>query len=147
MENWLLLGLLAAVVYALSGLASKVALNHKYMGVEPALAGLYTALGVTVVFMVYYVYTKGFTLPKQDLGGIISSVAVGFFWALGVIFVYTALMRHADISKMAPIYNMNTLIVVLLGIILLKELPDKTQALRVFIGAVLIVVGGILVSV
>ena len=74
-------------------------------------------------------------------------MAVGAFWAVGALIQLTALKGGADVSRLTPIYNMNTLLVVFLGIILLKELPDASNMLRVAAGAVLIVAGGILVSV
>ena len=118
MENWLALGLIAAVAYSISGLTTKIVLDKKYLGLE-ATSVLEAAVGI----------------------------AVGFFWALGSLVVYYALIKGADVSRMAPIYNMNTLLVVLGGIFLLHELPDKSQALRVAAGAILITAGGILVSI
>ena len=50
-------------------------------------------------------------------------------------------------SQLAPIYNANTIIAVILGIILLKEIPNASQMIRIIIGAVMIVVGAVLVSI
>jgi uncharacterized membrane protein len=45
-----------------------------------------------------------------------------------------------------PIYNCNTLIAVLLGIMVLQETPNFAEAVRLIIGSVLIVAGGVLVA-
>jgi uncharacterized membrane protein len=147
MDDWLVLGLLAALVYAASGLAAKVALNKEYSGVDPASAGVFVSLGVFLVFVTYYFFSNENGVSQLTLGQSLISASIGFFWAVGSILVYMALKRNADISRMAPIYNMNTLIVVVLAVIFLRELPDKSQALRVVVGAFFIVVGGILVSI
>ena len=47
----------------------------------------------------------------------------------------------------APIFNANTLVTVMLGIIFLHEIPNTSQMLRVIAGAVLIVIGAVLVSI
>lgn len=57
-----------------------------------------------------------------------------------------ALVNKADVSRLVPIFNTNTLVAVALGMILLKELPAGTEKIKVVIGAILIVVGGVLVS-
>jgi len=67
-------------------------------------------------------------------------------WALGQLFAILALVNKAPVSRLTPIYNTNTLVAVLLGIILLRELPTGASTIKVLIGAVLIVIGGILVS-
>lgn len=146
MEGWLVLGLLAAVSYGLAGLAAKVALGDEYAGLTVTAASILTAIGVGLVFTVFYFRQEGFSLPGISLKSAFAGMSIGLFWALGQIFVYTAVLKGADISRMAPIYNMNTLIVVVLAIVFLGEVPDKSAVLRVVSGAVFIVLGGILVS-
>lgn len=146
MENWLALGLAAALAYSISGLATKVALDKRYMGLEPTSVALLVMAGVVLGFASFYLLFAGLKVPELKPAAALVGVAVGFFWALGSLMVYYGLLRGADVSRMAPVYNLNTLLVVAGGIILLHELPDKAQALRVAAGAVLIVIGGVLVS-
>lgn len=57
-----------------------------------------------------------------------------------------ALIRYdAAVSQLAPLYNMNTLVAVLLGLLVFAEFRD-VQVLRLAAGALLIVLGGWLVS-
>ena len=65
----------------------------------------------------------------------------------GIIAVVIAISQKADVARLAPIYNTNTILAVLMGIIFLKEIPDVSQMIRVIGGAVLIVIGAILVSI
>jgi uncharacterized membrane protein len=146
MENWLVLGMLAAVSYAVSGLAVKVALDRKYFGMDVTSTALLTMAGVVIAFSAFYLLYAGLKVPELKPAAAATGVAIGFFWGLGAILVYYGILRGADISRMAPIYNLNTLIIVVLAVLLLGELPDRSQLLRVGVGAVLIVLGGILVS-
>ena len=102
MQDWLLLGLAAAFMYAASGLASKIAVNREYLGVEPAVAGVYVALGVVIVFAVYFLSSRQNGLTDISPKAMLASTAVGFLWALGSLFVYIALKRSADISRISP---------------------------------------------
>jgi uncharacterized membrane protein len=147
MDNWVLLGLLAAISYAISAVASKVSLDKRYAGLDATSVALLAAVGVAMGFSLFYLAYAGVKVPKITGYSAALGVSVGLFWALGSIFVYLALLKGADISRMAPIYNLNTLFVVVLGIMLLGELPEKAQAIRVAAGAVLITAGAILVSV
>ncbi|MFH0862022.1 MAG: EamA family transporter [Candidatus Altiarchaeota archaeon] len=146
MDDWLIFGLTGAVLYAVSGLATKVLLDKRYMGLNAADASILVATGVTIGFLAFYLIFAGAKIPQVSPKAALVGVAVGLFWAMGSIAVYYGLLKGAEVSKMAPIYNLNTLLVVLGGIILLHELPDRTQALKVIAGAVLITAGGILVS-
>jgi uncharacterized membrane protein len=146
MEDWLMLGLAAAFSYSVSGFMTKVVLDKKYLGLEATTTALLVMVGVAIGFVSFYLMFAGPKVPHLSGTTALAGIAVGFFWALGSIMVYLGLIKGADVSRMAPIYNMNTLLVVLGGIVLLRELPDRTATVKVIIGAVLIVAGGILVS-
>ncbi|MBU0762250.1 MAG: EamA family transporter [Candidatus Altiarchaeota archaeon] len=146
MEDWLLFGLLAAVSYSLAALAAKLSLAGE-SGLQVTQAGLLTGFGVFLAFVVFTMYSGLPSFSKASPKTIAFGLGVGLLWAVGQILVYVALMKGADISRMAPIYNLNTLFVVVFGIFLLGELPDRAQALRVGLGAILITAGAVLVSV
>lgn len=144
MDDWVFLGLAAAVLYAFSAIAAKIATSSKYYHIEPRVAVLLTAVGILIAAIVYYIATGSHEFNGSILS-VITALSVGVFWAAGTILVFIALGKGASVSRLNPIYNMNTLITVVLGIVLLKEIPDKSESLRVLAGAVFIVVGGILV--
>jgi uncharacterized membrane protein len=63
-----------------------------------------------------------------------------------MIFSFLAIGTGADVSRLVPIYNCNTLIAVLAGILVLHEMPDFAGAVKLLIGSALIIAGGILVA-
>ena len=69
------------------------------------------------------------------------------FGGLGFLAIAVAIAKGGDVARLAPIYNTNTILAVLMGIIFLKEIPDASQMLRVIAGSVLVVIGAILVSI
>ena len=143
-ENWLLVGLVAALLFGLSAVTSKAALSQKFFGLDPRIAIMLFLAGSSIVFLAFF-----FSSPKKldyGLPAIGAGLAVGMLWALAQVIVFIALSKKANISQLAPVYNINTLVAVVLGIFLLGEIPDFSQALKIFAGAVLITIGAILVS-
>ena len=146
MENWLLFGLLAALCYGANAIFAKVATSSKYFAVGQAVFMLLMLLGIGIVFIANAIVTKGdFTLPSNPLA-LGACVAAGILWGLGMMFTTWALVGGADISRLTPIYNTNTLVAVILGILVLGELPSSPDKLKVITGALLIVIGSVLVS-
>ena len=74
------------------------------------------------------------------------ALASGVVWAVGSGCVSFALTRwEIPISKLNPLYNTNTLITVLLGLVLFSEWK-QVNAWQLSLGAVCILVGSVLVS-
>lgn len=74
------------------------------------------------------------------------SLAAGVVWAAGTGFVSLALTRWGiPISKLNPLYNTNTLITVLLGLVVFQEWK-QVNAWQLLGGATLILAGSLLVS-
>lgn len=145
MPTWIIYGIIASLCLGSYVIASKIAISGKYFErISPAWTALFMLLGIAVIFIIA-VIKEGFPMPisKPDIG---FAVLSGILWGLGMYFVLKAIAIGADIAKLTPLYNTNTLVAVLLGIILLHELPKAGDIARVAVGAVLIVAGAILVS-
>ena len=84
MENWVLLGLLAALAYGMSGLLTKVASGPNYFGMEPRMAGLLVATGIAATFAVYFLAQGGIALPENNVA-IATAIDAGVFWAVGAL--------------------------------------------------------------
>ena len=138
-------GLAASLFFGIFAIANKVATSEKYYGVNPSAASVLMGLGILVVFVAFALYEGGLAMPKS-IPGTGYSVLSGIMWGAGMVFVLKALSSGADVAKLAPIYNTNTLVAVILGILLLKELPAASAILKVVAGAILIVIGSVLVS-
>ena len=145
METLVVIGILTAFAFGISTVLNKVASSPSYFGIEPRAAGLFVGIGIAATFALYFLLSGGLSMPSNNIA-VGTALAAGVFWAVGTLLVLAAFAGGADASKLAPIFNMNTLVVVGLGIVLLHELPSQPQMLRVVGGAVLIVLGGILVS-
>ncbi len=70
----------------------------------------------------------------------------GFTWAIAAGLVAFALSKYGlPISKLVPLYNMNTLVAVLIGRVVFSEAKDMNTT-KLIIGSILIVMGGSLVA-
>jgi len=71
---------------------------------------------------------------------------MGLCWGVGVLLVSMAISRYdTKLSILAPLYNMNTLVTVIGALIIFSEWKD-VNVVKLIIGALLIVAGGVLVS-
>ena len=145
METWLVYGLIAAVFLGISGFLIKIAAGKN--GLEPHVVGLLVALSALAILGSYYlIESKGnYSIPSNNLA-VLAAIGSGLSFGIGVAIVYNGFRLGANASQMIPIYNMNTLLVVLLAILLLREIPNPQQAIKITAGAVMIVAGAILVS-
>ena len=142
MENWIIYGLVASLCFAVQTVLYKFAFQKGSS--TPYYASFIFAIGIIVTFAVFMLFNQEFKFEWKSGSLLLVS---GIIWAVGFLAVAIAIAQKADIARLAPIYNTNTLLAVILGIIFLKELPDKSQMFRVISGAVLIVIGSILVSI
>ena len=142
MPNWIVYGLVAAVFFALNTIIYKVA--QQKGNFSPYYGTFMFGVGIVLIFGIFLFFNQSFEFEWKSSG---LALVSGMVWALGFLAVAVAIAQKADVARLAPIYNTNTLLVVIMGIIFLHELPDKSQMFRVVAGAVLIVIGAILVSI
>ena len=142
MENWIIQGIIAAVFFGINTVIFKIAIQKGNL--NPAYASLAYGVGILITFLIYF-----FINPTWQFEWKSTSIAVfaGILWAIGLIAVTIAISQKGNIAQLAPIYNTNTIITVILGIILLKEIPDMSQMIRIIIGAFMIVAGAVLVAI
>ena len=145
MKTWLLYALLATFSWGTYIVVAKVATSSKYCGLEPKWSAILMWAGIGIVFVLYWLFSGGGKLTL-NLSSIVAGVSSGGLWAMGMLFSLCAIKAGADVARLAPIYNSNTLVAVVLGIALLHEVRDAAGILKVVIGSVLIVIGGILVT-
>lgn len=133
-------GALPALLFGMTGLLQKGAARAG-VGVGPYL--VLVGLGVVATGFLF-----GGVFPDRSLSarsGFFAAL-VGVTWGFGMGFVALALARYgAPLSKLAPLYNMNTLIVALLALVIFAEWRE-VHGLRLLLGALLVVAGGLLVA-
>ena len=142
-ESWIFYGLFASLFFGINAVVYKVAAVNG--GLNPYYAGVFYAAGIFITVLVAYLLK--FSAPTTNYKWLGLALIAGVIWGLGFIMTAVAISNHADISRLAPLYNTNTLIAVILGVVLLKEIPSAASVWRVVLGAVLVVAGSILVSI
>ena len=142
MPNWIFYGLIAAVFFALNTIIYKVA--QQKGNFSPYYGVFMFGVGAILIFGIFLLFNPGFNFELKSSG---LAVIAGAVWAIGMIAVAVAISQKAEVARLAPIYNINTILAVIMGIIFLHEVPNSSQMFRVISGAVLIVVGAILVSI
>ncbi len=74
------------------------------------------------------------------------ALSMGLTWGIGTMLVVYAISHYQmPIAKLAPLYNMNTLVTVLVALVIFNEWKD-VNTVKLIIGSILIIGGGILVS-
>lgn len=141
-ESWIIYGLLASLFFGTNAIVYKYAAVNGSL--NPFYASIFYGAGIFLSFLITYLFK--FSAPTTNFKWLGITLFSGILWGLGFIMVAIAISKGTDIARLAPIYNTNTLIAVILGIILLKELPSATAAWKVILGAIFIVIGSILVS-
>jgi transporter family protein len=133
-------GVGAAVFFGLSGFLQKVA-NTNSISIGPYMTISGAAILLTGI--------ATWLVTKECEVNFVSGTAAfmfGILWACGSILIAVALVKYnAPISQLAPLYNMNTLITVILGIVIFKEYKDVNLA-TLLPGVFFILIGGWLCS-
>jgi len=133
-------GLLPAIFYGTSSVFAKTSSNA---GMSVGGHLFFIGIAVSLTGVLFNWVLPG-TVPS--VAAAISSSMQGFLWALGTGCVVLGLLKYqAPLAKLVPLYNMNTLITAGLALLIFAEWRDA-DPLRLFIGAGLIVLGGIFVS-
>jgi transporter family protein len=131
-------GVLPALLYGVAGVLQKTASRT---GIGP---GPY----VLIIGLVATAIGGAITLVTRDTAvtwaGGARTAGFAVLWSAAVVAIMLALGRYeGPVSVIVPLYNMNTLIAVLLGLLVLGEW-DGVNGWRLIGGAMLIVAGGAL---
>jgi len=133
-------GLLPALFFGLSGVFAKPSTQA---GIGTGLYLVCVGLAAALVGLVYHLCIPEKTISMRS-GGF--AVLVGLTWAVAAGSVAFALSRYAvPISKLVPLYNMNTLVTVSIGLVAFAEWKD-VHVSKLIVGSVLVVIGGALVA-
>lgn len=145
MKAWVVFALLAMLCWGCYIVVAKVATSEKYCGLGPKWSALLMLVGIIAVVGIYWIFGKG-PRPAITMPSAIAGVSQGVLWALGMLFSLFAFKAGADVARAVPIFNCNTLVAAVLGIVLLREIPDSAAVVRILTGSLMIVFGGILVA-
>ena len=142
MPNWIVYGIIAAFCFGVQTIIYKYAIQK--WNLLPYYSSFIFSIGILLIIGLFLLFNPGSKFEWESSSLLVIS---GIIWGLGFLAVAVAIAQKADVARLAPIYNTNTLIAVIMGIIFLKEIPDASQIFRIIAGAVLIVIGAVLVSI
>lgn len=135
-------GVLPAFLYGVFPLLVKLGNQHHLSpGALILCAGLAAAMLGAVYMLVFEHGFGGLSLVGGSYG-----LLAGLSWGLGALLVSYAIATYGTpVAVLTPLFNMNTLVAVLLGMVIFAEWKTL-QVSYVVTGAILIVVGGIVIS-
>ena len=133
-------GLLPAVLLGIYGVFQKASVNA---GIAPG--PFLVVMGVTTIMVGGVVTLLERDSSIQPRSAAYTAVC-GLLWALGTAGIALAIRRfNGQVSQLAPLYNMNTLITVGIGLLLLAE-GQVLNGWKLTLAAILIVIGGVLAA-
>lgn len=136
----LLGGLLPALLFGLDGLCSKLAARAG-IGLGPYIAVTGSAIVAVGLLLSVLVPERAVTAS-----GAAYAFAKGCAWAAGSALILYVLARGgAPLGKLAPLYNTNALVTVVLALVIFAEWREVSVP-KLLAGAALIIAGATLVS-
>lgn len=133
-------GILPAFIFGIAGLFQKWG-STQGLGIGGYVVSV--GAGCLTVGMILWFSTgdQNFSIKSA-----VPAFLLGLFWAMGVTAISLSLSRYgASLAKITPLYNMNTLVTVIGALLIFSEWKD-VHLLRLLLGSVLIVAGGVIVS-
>lgn len=141
----LIAGVLPAFLYGVSALFQKFSTNTG-ISLMPYLIAVGVGVALAGVLIGLFSIQGGWQAVNYSLKGFLYANLFGLLWGLASGLVAFGLIHYrVPISQLVPLYNMNTLVAVLLALLVFSEWRDL-QAIKLIGGAVLVVLGGILVA-
>jgi uncharacterized membrane protein len=137
--------ILATICWGCYIVVAKVASSEKYCNVPPRWTTALMGLGILAVFACYWRFSASAPL-RANLPSIAAGIGAGLLWATGMVFALLALRGGADVARLVPLYNANTLVALALAFIVLREIPHAGEIIKLSCGSALILLGAILVA-
>jgi uncharacterized membrane protein len=129
-------GLVPALLYGLAGVLQK---GSARAGGTVSIYLIVFGVATVVTGLTYRVLLAD---PSSPTRSILPALAAGLAFGAGAGLISFSIIRYnAPVSQLAPIYNMNLLVTVALGLVVFSEYRD-VQATRLLLGAVLVLAGG-----
>ncbi|MFK7795735.1 MAG: hypothetical protein AB8B89_10340 [Gammaproteobacteria bacterium] len=133
-------GFLPAFIYGGSAIFQKLSTN---IGISISMYLIAVGIGVVVAGIGFYFFDNSiaFSIKASSYAGIF-----GLTWGIASgLVAYSLLHYKTPISQLVPLYNMNTLVAVLLALLIFSEWKDL-HIIKLISGSILIVIGAIFVA-
>ncbi|MDX2226551.1 MAG: GRP family sugar transporter [Verrucomicrobiae bacterium] len=133
-------GVIPALLLGVFSILVKASGKHG-MGTAPFLM----AIGLSIALSAGLAWW--FNTPKTCTAwGLTYTILAGIIWAVSQMMILYSINHYGvPVSKLVPLFNMNTLVAVVLGLLIFVEWKD-VNLWQLGLGAILVTVGGILVA-
>ncbi len=133
-------GIFPAVIFGISALFQKYSTNE---GISIPIYLLAVGVGVAIAGLGFYYFDETIKVSFKSFS---YAGIFGLLWGIASgLVAYSLLHYSVPISQLVPLYNMNTLVAVLLALVVFSEWKDMNAA-KLLSGAALIIAGGVLVA-
>lgn len=149
MKTWVIAGIVAAFAYGLYSLPLKYLSSDKYMKAPLEVIALGLALGVVVTGGVF-AWVKGgqaVAVETKIWPGLLIGAVAGSIWLIGTLTVTAAFRDPAtNVAQLIPLVNANTIVAVLGGLVVFRELANGADLTRIAVGSAIIMIGSYILS-
>ena len=136
----LLGGIIPAVLLGILAICQKLS---NQAGIATSWLIITAGIGVLIVGLCLHVIMPDKTISLKSA---LPAVGVGLCWGISMGLIGIALVNYGvPISKLVPLYNMNTLVAVVLGLLIFGEWQELNLG-RLLVGSFLIIIGGSLAA-
>jgi len=149
MPTWILFGLGAALMLGAANIPQKLAIGGiSAYTLSPFAYGILTGIVMIVInvgLLLYYKEDFQF-FAKKEWG---FALLAALLFVIGSLFITLGYRKGANASTFVALFNTNTLVATVLGLVLLKEFTSLTTLgiIKIIIGAILVVAGGVMVTI
>ena len=144
MSSWVFYGLLAALFLGLSNVPQKIALTSGG-SISPFAYGMAMGLVIFIMNLVAFVVAGDKLMFASSKTAWLWTLVALCVFAAGSMAISLGYKAGAPASSFPALFNLNTLVAAVAGLILLKEYGE-ISALRIMLGASFAVAGALLVS-
>lgn len=136
--GYLLGGFIPAILYGIYNILQKASSQHK---ISPGMYLIVVGICAITIGLAYCIIFKEYTIsPTSGLFATLNGVV----WGVATCLIALAYSHYKmPVSKLVPIFNTNTLVAVILGLIIFSEWKTVSSP-KVIIGAILVIIGGTL---
>lgn len=136
--GYLIGGFIPAILYGFYNIVQKASSQHK---ISPGMYLIVVGLCAITIGVAYCLIFKEYTIsPASGLFATLNGVV----WGVATCLIALAYSHFKmPVSKLVPIFNTNTLVAVILGLIIFSEWKTVNSP-KVIIGAILVIIGGTL---
>ena len=133
-------GILPAILLGIFSVFLKASTQR---GISPGMLLIIIGINIIVLGIIYCWISRDYTLSLSS--GFFTSLT-GLFWGIANLLIIIGLSRFSmPISKLVPLFNMNTMVAVIIGLFVFAEWKNVNIG-QLLLATLLIIIGGTLAA-